>query len=234
MGLTLDSVVPWGRSLDEYCRMFALSDPALQLALLDCGGGPASFNAELTQRGGRVISCDPLYQFSVEQIEQRIQATYPVIIEGVRAHAQAYVWQSIKTPDELGAVRMRAMQQFLRDFPNGKAAGRYVVAALPTLPFADCSFDLALCGHLLFSYSDQHDGSFHQHSILELCRVARQVRIFPLLTVAGHESPWLQPVVADLTQRGYRIHIAPVAYEFQKGGNQLLVISNPKASTSAV
>ena len=43
---TLDSVVPWGRSFDEYCAMFDLSDRDLDLKILDCGGGPASFNAE--------------------------------------------------------------------------------------------------------------------------------------------------------------------------------------------
>ena len=40
---TLDTVVPWGRSFDEYCAMFALSDRDLGLNILDCGGGPGEF-----------------------------------------------------------------------------------------------------------------------------------------------------------------------------------------------
>ena len=48
---TLEQVVPWGRSFDEYCRMFALSDDDLTLRILGCGDGPASFNAEANRRG---------------------------------------------------------------------------------------------------------------------------------------------------------------------------------------
>ena len=48
---TLDEVVPWGRSFDEYRRMFALTDRELGLKIVDCGSGPASFNAEATRRG---------------------------------------------------------------------------------------------------------------------------------------------------------------------------------------
>src|SRR5260370_30292561 len=47
----LHEVVPWGRSLDEYRAMFALSEGDLQGRLLGCGDGPASFNAELTALG---------------------------------------------------------------------------------------------------------------------------------------------------------------------------------------
>src|SRR5215471_7275287 len=56
--LTLDRVVPWGRSFDEYCRMFALEEPDLARRILGCGDGPASFNAVATRRGLTVTSCD--------------------------------------------------------------------------------------------------------------------------------------------------------------------------------
>jgi hypothetical protein len=38
---TLDQVVPWGRSFDEYQRMFALTGADLGL-ILGCGDGPAA------------------------------------------------------------------------------------------------------------------------------------------------------------------------------------------------
>jgi hypothetical protein len=56
----LDAVVPWGRSFDEYRRMFAMSEADVHSRILGCADGPASFNAEATRRGLRVISCDPL------------------------------------------------------------------------------------------------------------------------------------------------------------------------------
>jgi hypothetical protein len=60
---TLEHVVPWGRSFDEYRRMFALTEEDLRLRILGCGDGPASFNAEATRRGTRMISCDPIYRY---------------------------------------------------------------------------------------------------------------------------------------------------------------------------
>ena len=39
---TLEQVVPWGRSFDEYCRMFALGDDHLALRILGCGEVPVS------------------------------------------------------------------------------------------------------------------------------------------------------------------------------------------------
>src|SRR6187401_543475 len=62
---SLFSVVPWGRSFDEYVRMFALAESDLESRILGCGDGPASFNVEATRRGATVVSCDPLYQFDV-------------------------------------------------------------------------------------------------------------------------------------------------------------------------
>jgi hypothetical protein len=59
---TLEQVVPWGRSFEEYRAMFALSDADLEGRVLGCGDGPASFNAVATQRGANVVSCDPIYR----------------------------------------------------------------------------------------------------------------------------------------------------------------------------
>jgi hypothetical protein len=64
---TLDQVVPWGRSFDEYCKMFALTPDDLQLRIVGCADGPASFNAEATAAGLSVTSCDPLYHFSTAE-----------------------------------------------------------------------------------------------------------------------------------------------------------------------
>ncbi len=46
---TLDHVVPWGRSFEEYRAMFAIDDRDLDGGILGCGDGPASFNAEATR-----------------------------------------------------------------------------------------------------------------------------------------------------------------------------------------
>src|SRR6185369_3711946 len=148
---TLDQVVPWGRSFDEYRRMFALTDEDLNRRIIGCGDGPASFNAEATRRGCSVISCDPIYRFEKSQIQQRIVATYDEIMEQTRRNSHEFVWgDGIRTVEELGDARMAAMRTFLNDYASGKASGRYIEAELPTLPFANAAFDLALCSHFVF------------------------------------------------------------------------------------
>lgn len=225
MGLKLASIIPWGRSIQEYIGMFALTPQELSLSILDCAGGPASFNAQMTSRGYDVISCDPIYQFTADEIARRIQDTYQILIDGVKANANNYVWHNIESPEQMGKIRMEAMKQFLADFPVGLQQGRYVVDELPKLSFSDRQFDLAVCSHLLFTYSDHLAADFHLNSIRELCRVAKEVRIFPLLNLSGETSNLLTPVIDQLQKQGYTTKIKLVDYEFQKGGNKFLSVS---------
>ena len=51
MPFTLDQIVPWGRSFDEYVKMFALTEADLEKRILGCGDGPASFNAVMRTKG---------------------------------------------------------------------------------------------------------------------------------------------------------------------------------------
>src|SRR5690349_1003112 len=103
---TLDRVVPWGRSFDEYRRMFALSDEDLTRGrILGCADGPASFNAEASIRGARVISCDPLYHCSARAIRERIDATSTEVLEQTRRHVDTFVWGDVRSIDELARIR---------------------------------------------------------------------------------------------------------------------------------
>ena len=228
---TLDQVVPWGRSFDEYVRMFALNDTDLAGAVLGCGDGPAAFNAEATRRGGRVVSCDPLYRHTRAEIDARIVATCDVVLEQTRRNAGGFVWgRGITSIDELGAVRMRAMRTFLDDYDAGRAAGRYVEASLPALPFGDDAFDLALCSHFLVLYSARFDAAFHVASLRELCRLAAEVRVFPVLALDGTRSPHLDACLAQIRAAGIAATIEAVDYEFQRGGNEMLRLRRSPAA----
>ena len=222
---TLDQVVPWGRSFDEYRRMFALTEEDLDRRVLGCGDGPASFNADATRQGHHVISCDPIYRFEKSQIQERIADTYDQVFGQTTRNAHEFVWgDGIRNVDELGKVRMAAMQTFLDDYDLGKRAGRYVDAGLPALPFGSGSFDMALCSHFLFLYSTQLGEAFHRAAILEMCRVAAEVRIFPLLALGSEQSPFVDQCVQDLRESGYDVSIQRVPYEFQRGGNEMMRI----------
>lgn len=221
---TLDQVVPWGRSFDEYRRMFALTEHDLRSRILGCADGPASFNADATRRGMTVVSCDPLYGLDAAQIQDRITATYHEVLDQTRRNADEFVWESIPSVEELGRLRLASMLRFLEDYEAGRAEGRYIDAELPALPLPDASVDLALCSNFLFLYTTHFDERFHLAAARELCRVASEVRIFPLLAFGGKRSPYLDPVVDALRQSGLSASIEQVPYEFQKGGNEMLRI----------
>lgn len=222
---TLDHVVPWGRSFDEYRRMFAMTEADLAGRVLGCADGPASFNAEAAARGVRVVSCDPLYQCDATAIRARIDAAAPEVLEQTRRHADEFLWTDVRSVDELRRLRLGAMSAFLRDFQTPASRTRYVAGALPLLPFAADSFDLAVVSHFLFLYSDHFDESFHTDAVVELARVAREVRIFPLVMLGGRPSPHLQPLMRSLGSRGCEARVETVPYEFQRGANQMLRVT---------
>jgi len=222
MSFSLAKVVPWGRSYDEYVAMFALTENDLRKSILGCGDGPVSFNTELTRRGGKIISVDPIYQFSERDIRSQIDSTFHEVMSQTRKNSSEFVWKHIKNTEELGRIRMLAMEKFLEDYINEKK--RYIACELPSLPFKDKEFDIALCSHLLFLYSEQLSYKFHIESIKELCRVASEVRIFPLLELGAKKSRHLDKVISILHEEAWNFDIKEVSYEFQKDGNQMLVI----------
>jgi hypothetical protein len=225
--ITIDSVYPWGRSFDEYTGMFALSEADLRLRIIGCADGPASFNREMSLRGQFVVSCDPLYQFSAEQIRGRIEKTADVQFDHAQKNSHHFVWNRIRSPHEMRQMRLQAMEDFLSDFTVGQIAGRYLNQSLPSLQFADGSFDLALCSHFLFLYSHAFSFEFHLQAILEMCRIAREIRIFPLLDMGAQSSTHLKPVLQALSDLGLECDIPNVPYEFLRGANQMLRIKSP-------
>ena len=221
--MELANVVPWGRSFEEYQAMFRLSQGDLNKRILGCGDGPASFNVEATGRGCQVTSCDPVYEFQAEEIRRRIDDVYPDIMAKMQQGADSYTWDSLGSVEKLGEVRMKAMSRFLSDFDAGYRQERYVPASLPSLPFSDSEFDLALCSHYLFLYSDHVDGAAHLASMRELCRVASEVRVFPVVSLDGRISKHLEQVMTALFADGIDISLQPVSYRFQKGATEMLV-----------
>ncbi len=226
MVMKLDKVVPFGRSLDEYIKMFNLSSEDLQQRILGVGDGPASFNAEGTAKGYNITSIDPIYQFAGAEIKQRFDAVVDNIIEQIIATPNNWVWSYHNNPQELKASRIKTLGTFLQDYQLGKQEDRYQAQELPNLDFADQSYDLALCSHFLFLYSAQCDRDFHVAAIQEMLRVSQEVRIFPLLTLMQETSPYLDFVMDKFSNLGYFVAIVKVPYELQPGANKMLVVKH--------
>lgn len=222
--MKLNEIIPLGRTCTEYRAMFSLNKADLNKKILDCGGGPSSFNYEMKIQNKKVTTIDPLYQFSKEDIKKRIDETFEDVMAQGKASKDDYIWKNIKTVEELAERRMYAMKTFLNDFEIGKKEKRYITASLPDLPFKKEEFYLALSSHFLFLYSDLLSLDFHIKAIDEMLRVASEVRIFPLLDLSTDKSQHVDEIIRIFKEKEMQVSIETVDYEFQKGGNQLMKI----------
>jgi len=223
MAFELKNVVPWGRNLEEYSRIFKLTESDFQSRILSFGDGPASFNFEMTKLDRKVISLDPIYQFTKDELKQRIAETKDTILEQTRTNLDNFVWTNIKSIQDLEQIRMDAMNNFIDDFELGKTQERYIYHELPnSTKYSNLSFDLGLSSHFLILYS-QLGLDFHVKSISEMLRICKEIRIFPILNLNAIKSEVLDGII-DYFKSDFQISIDSVDYEFQKGGNQMLKI----------
>lgn len=63
----------------------------------------------------------------------------------------------------------------------------------------------------------------HLESTRELCRVASEVRVFPVISLGGTASKHLDSVVTALSACGIEVSLQAVSYRFQKGATEMLV-----------
>jgi hypothetical protein len=224
MAFLLDNVVPWGRRLFEYQEMFLLTENELMNKnIISFGDGPASFNAELTKLGGHVISLDPIYQFSRSELESKIVATRDIVMEQTKKNTENFVWNKIKSLDELERLRMSAMYLFLDDFKQGLDEYRYQCHELPRKTnYEDNQFDIGLSSHFLLLYQDLGI-DFHIRAMAEMLRICKEIRVFPLCDLNGKKTQLVIDVINHF-KRIYDVKLLKTSYEFQKGANEMLVI----------
>lgn len=223
MAFELKNTVPWGRNLDEYKSMFNLTVSDLDKHIISFGDGPASFNFEMTSLKKNVVSIDPVYRFSADELQLKIKETKDIVIDQTKNNLENFVWTKIKNIHELEKIRLSAMDNFLQDFEIGKTENRYVNHEMPyKTNFEDLTFDLGLSSHFLILYS-QLGLEFHISSITEMLRIAKEIRIFPVLNLDAKKSELLDNLVKHF-ETSFRVDIEKVDYEFQKKGNEMLTM----------
>jgi hypothetical protein len=209
------------RSFAEYRAMFALTGSDLSGSVLDCPGGASSFTALANQAGASAIAADPVYAQPRDSLALLAVAETQRGSTHTAAGADRYVWDFYGDLDGHARVRRMSAEAFSHDLIAHPA--RYVPASLPRLPFPDGRFDLVLSSHFLFTYADRLDLEFHRAALRELHRVARrEVRVFPLLEQGGRPVPALLSGLLATLDIPHRIQ--RVSYEFQRGGNEMLVL----------
>jgi SAM-dependent methyltransferase len=206
----------------EYAAMFDLDPDVLPGRVLDCSAGVSSFAAEAAARGSRVVAVDPAYALGGQQLAELGRDDLARGSAIADEHADRFTWDWYGDRERRTTLRRSALARFLADF--AVHPDRYVAGALPRLPFRDGAFDLAVCSHLLFTWGDQLGCSWHADAIVELARVATEVRVFPtVLQGRGEPVPFWDELMVRLEAAGLRTELSRVPYEFQVGGNRMFV-----------
>ncbi len=202
--MRFDRVLSFGRTGEELLAMVALEPQHLVgLKVLDCPGGPGSLTALLRRIGARPTAVDPSYGLPPDVLEARTRADIQAVED--QMPGDAAFRESFDHASYLNA-KLEAFRQFQRDRNDYPAD--YLAASLPSLPFADGSFDLVISGSLLFAYAPVSDGglmqepglglAWHRQAFAELLRVCRgELRMYPAHTLQGAEAQ-LHPYVAAL------------------------------------
>ena len=206
------------RSFAEYRAMFDVADGPPDGLVVDCCAGGSSFAAEVAERGGAAIAVDPVYALGAGAIRRSVTASLGGGNAIIADHGDSFVWDWYGDPANRDRMRADAAGRFLADLARRPSA--YLAGALPHLPLATASARLALCSHLLFTWSDRLDAEWHRAALAELVRVAREVRVFPLVVQGtGAEVPFLGALIDE-----FHGEVREVPYEFQRGAHAMLVI----------
>ncbi len=222
----LNRIFFFGRPYSELLKCFGVEEAALVgKSVLECPSGPSSFVAEANAKGIDAIGIDPLFYRSPQAIRDLARADFRVMFDRVRAASHKFAKRTYQSVEEAEQIRGAGLETFLADYATGKALGRYREGALPYLDFEDESFDVVLCGHLLFIYADTLDLEFHRASLRELCRVTREeVRIHPIVDNGSERYPHLDELLELAAELGFESSIQDVDHEFFKGTSRTLVL----------
>jgi SAM-dependent methyltransferase len=221
-------VLVTSRSYDEYVAMFALGSRELSGRVLDCSAGAAEFAAVASAAARHVVAVDPAYALPRSALADRTREDLDRGNAIAADFPDRFTWRWHGSPQRRTAVRQRAMARFVTDVIVSPR--RYVAGQLPQLPFRPGSFDLALCSHLLFTWADQLGRDWHAAAVVELARVAAEVRIFPTVVQgAGEPVPFWDALMGDLERAGLDARLRTVEYEFQVGADQMLVVTSASA-----
>ncbi len=215
-------LVLWGHHVDEYREMFALSTADFNTRILEYGCGASAINAELHEGADHVVSCDPLFTLDKATLSTKVSLIFEDMLAAVKKNQDKFDFSRYGGLDGLVSNRREGIAEFFADYERGLAETRYLPLRDYTLPFADFSFDFALCSHYLFADLDGQDIDFHLKVIRELARVAKEVRIFPLIDRLGQPSPFLGPVLLGLQQENYGVEVREVSYHLEPTGNAML------------
>lgn len=252
--LSLPTIEVVARSAFEYTTMFGLDrDKTLRTLLdkpnsciLDCPGSASSFGAQvrsMARRAGsdlEVISADIVYNHKPQEIYEAAVATVHRCLDSLIDNGNSWqeaAWMSeqkpFRTPKDLLEHRLAIYKAYLEDAEANPQ--QFISASLPDLTdLQGRTFNLILCGNLLFAYADQHFGNndterfdFHLKSILSfgsLLAPDGEVRIYPIGTATTREYPKLQQLIQQLEDKGFSLELQTVDAQLKADWDQVAIV----------
>lgn len=226
--------VLWGNHLNEYRDMFDLSEENLNMSLLEYGCGLSAFNAEMHaiqhELSKPIVSFDPLFALDKTLLSLKATSMMEDLIQELQKKQDQFDFSQYGHFETFITARRDGVAEFLADYETGHAEKRYLPLTDKTLPCHDFQFEFALSSHYLFLGNE--DLAFHLDVIRELARVAKEVRIFPLIDGTGQPSALLGPVLLGLQQAGYGAEVRKVDYHLYPKGNAMLRVWAQQCSLS--
>ncbi len=209
---------PTGFSFEQYQQMFALDDAGLQGRILDLGGGFSTFNCQGRAAGYDIVSFDALYELSPAKINDRVDAwCLDLVQQGLACDSelsQAYC-----------ADLAERSRQFSQDVQSDQAQGHYLSQWQDIDKLSDSSFSCVVAPYYFF-HSVAGSLDDHIDVINVLCRVATELRIFPLLAESGKAPEQLGPLMLALQQQNLALEVVTVDGEMPYGSGAMLRVTS--------
>jgi hypothetical protein len=211
-----------GYHIDDYRQMFGLVDADFNASLLEYCSGVTAVNAELHARHQSMTSCDPWFANDLTHLEQLAHSNFKAAVHALQQRSPQSNSSHQTALAALIDTRRKGIEAGLNDYESGRSQKRYLPLENHRLPFDDFMFDIALCANWFFSDIKQQDVEFHVDSIRELVRVAKEVRIFPLVGENGEPSSLLGPTLLKLQQANFGVEIRKVDVHAPMNGDAML------------
>lgn len=172
-------------NLSEYQMLFNLTPSDLEKKIIDFPAGLNSFTSELFLHNQSIIACDEIY-VDPEKLKLLAEKTFN---------------------NSLSEKQKMIITQFIKDFEKGFQENRYIPKKSSTLPFNNHQFDLMLSP--FFLSTDMTEPDICWNNLVEMLRVATEVRISPLLDGKNLEN-LLGPLMLKLQQNSFGMEIRSV------------------------
>lgn len=183
-------------TLQDYTELFDLNSEDLKKPLLELNAGFTHVNQELYQQGGTITSMHPLYHLASEDLHTIMLNHYRITLE--------------------------ESSVFLHDYAQGKKEKRYQELNSLDFAFPHFNFHMALCHSVFFGYFENPLFKDSLPMIQALCKIAHEVRIYPVIDSTGKLPNELASLLQTLTQKNMGVEIKAVANSSHHQGHVIL------------